>query len=314
MIMLAWQYTGDGEPIALNEIDEPVAAPGQVLLDVKGAGICHTDVGMLDGTLSEFLAFRPITLGHEVAGVVRELGEGVTDVAVGDRVAIRSVVEGPGCASNGGFQPRLAVRTSELIPVPEVVPWDQAAVSTDAGMTSYHAVISRAGVKAGDKVGLIGFGGLGSLGSVIALQAGGELYVAETNESLHAKILESGATAVSTTIADFADVGLDAIIDFAGFGTTTASAVDTVRPGGRVVQVGLAARTGEIDLVNLTMRQIELVGSQGGTNEGNAAVLQLMADGHLVSDTECIRFDEIGDAIERLRRGENKGRLAVVYD
>jgi propanol-preferring alcohol dehydrogenase len=56
------------------------------------------------------------------------------------------------------------------------------------------------------------------------------------------------------------------------------------------------------------------VGSQGGTNEGNAAVLQLMADGHLVSDTECIRFDEIGDAIERLRRGENKGRLAVVYD
>ncbi|RHW23799.1 alcohol dehydrogenase [Nocardioides immobilis] len=312
--MLAWQYTGDGEPIALREVDEPVAAPGQVILDVKGAGICHSDIGMLDGTISEFLAYRPITLGHEVAGIVRELGEGVNDFAVGDRVAVRSVVDGPGCACNGGFQPRIAVRTSELVHVPEGVPWDQAAVSTDAGMTSYHAVISRAATKAGDKIGIIGFGGLGSLGSFMAMRAGAEVYVAETNESIHAKIIESGVSAVSRSIHDFADLELDSIIDFAGFGTTTAAAIDTVRPGGRVVQVGLAVRMGTVDLVNLTMRQIELIGSQGGTNEGNAAVLQLMADGHLVSDTECIGFGEIGNAIERLRRGENTGRFAVLYE
>jgi D-arabinose 1-dehydrogenase-like Zn-dependent alcohol dehydrogenase len=312
--MKAWQYTGDGKPISLNEIDEPTAAPGQVVLDVKGAGICHSDIGMLDGTISEFLAANPITLGHEVAGVIREVGEGVSDFSVGDRVAVRSVVEGPGVGCNGGFQPRLAVRTSELVRVPEGVAWDQAAVSTDAGMTSYHAVITKAGTQAGDKIGLIGFGGLGSLGAVTALRAGAEIYVAEINESLHPAILAAGAKAVSTSITGFAEVSLDAIVDFAGFGTTTAEAVATVRHSGRVVQVGLAVREGTIDLVDLTMREIELVGSQGGTNEGNAAVLQMMADGDLVSDTECISFDEIGDAIGRLERGENTGRFAVVYD
>ncbi|MDT3444942.1 MULTISPECIES: zinc-binding dehydrogenase [unclassified Pseudofrankia] len=312
--MQAWQYVGDHQPITLNEIDEPVAGPGEVLLEVKGAGICHTDVGHLEGTISHFLAFRPITLGHEVAGVVSQIGEGVTSFSVGDRVAVRSVVEGPGTGRDGGFQPRLAVQTDVLVPVPDGVPWDQAAVSTDAGMTSYHAVMARAGVKAGDKIGIIGFGGLGSLGTHIALRAGAQVFVAETKRSLHPKIIEAGAAAVSSTVEDFKGEGLDAIIDFAGFGTTTASAVETVKPGGRVVQVGLAERFGTLDLIALTMNQVDLLGSQGGTNEDNAKVLQLMAAGHLQSETERIAFDEIGEAIERLRRGENAGRLAVIYD
>jgi D-arabinose 1-dehydrogenase-like Zn-dependent alcohol dehydrogenase len=215
--------------------------------------------------------------------------------------------------SNGGFQPRLAVRTAELVRVPDEVPWDQAAISTDAGMTSYHAVISRAGAARGQHIGIIGYGGLGSLGARVALRTGAEVYVAETNETLHSQILASGVTAVSTTIEDFQNVGLDAIIDFAGFGTTTSSAVNTVKPGGRVVQVGLAVRHGSIDLVNLTMREVTLVGSQGGTNDGNAAVLQLMAEGVLHAKTERIGFDDIGTAIERLTRGENQGRFAVIY-
>jgi len=312
--MKAWQYIEDHEPITLNDVEEPVAGPGEVVLDVKGAGICHTDVGHLDGTISHFLGFRPITLGHEVAGIVSQLGDGVTDFAVGDRVAVRSAVNGPGTGRDGGFQPRVAVQTELLVPLPDGVPWDQAAVSTDAGMTSYHAVMTRAGTKAGDKIGIIGFGGLGSLGAHIALRAGAQVYVAETKLSLHPKILEAGATAVSTSIEDFADEALDAIIDFAGFGTTTASAVETVKPGGRVVQVGLAERYGTLDLIRLTMSEVVLLGSQGGSNEDNAEVLQLMAAGDLRSETECIRFDEVGEAIERLRRGDIVGRLAVTYE
>jgi D-arabinose 1-dehydrogenase-like Zn-dependent alcohol dehydrogenase len=227
---------------------------------------------------------------------------------------VRSIVEGPGTGRDGGFQPRVAVQTEVLIPVPDGVSWDQAAVSTDAGMTSYHAVMDRAATKAGDKIGIIGFGGLGSLGTVIARRAGAEVYVAETKLSLHSTILEAGAAGVSTTIEDFNDQTLDAIIDFAGFGTTTAAAVETVKPGGRVVQVGLAERFGTLDLITLTMSEINLLGSQGGTNADNAEVLQLMAEGHLTSETECIGFDEIGDAIEKLQRGENKGRYAVIYE
>jgi propanol-preferring alcohol dehydrogenase len=312
--MKAWQYIGDHEPITLKEIVEPVAGPGEVVLDVKGAGICHTDVGHLEGTISHFLAVKPITLGHEVAGVISQLGEGVTGFAVGDRVAVRSVVEGPGTGRDGGFQPRVAVQTDILVPVPDGVTWDQAAVSTDAGMTSYHAVMSRAGTKAGDKIGIIGFGGLGSLGTHIALRAGAQVFVAETKLSLHPKILAAGAAAVSATVEDFEGEALDAIIDFAGFGTTTASAVKVVKHGGRVVQVGLAERFGTLDLIRLTMSEINLLGSQGGTNEDNAEVLALMAAGHLTSETECIRFDEVGEAIERLQRGENSGRLVVIYE
>ena len=311
--MKAWQYVGDHLPITLNEIDEPVPGAGDVVVDVKGSGICHSDVGHLEGTISHFLAFSPITLGHEIAGVVREVGEGVTDFAVGDRVAACATIYSPGTGRDGGFQPRVAVQADVLVKVPEGVPWDQAAVSTDAGTTSYHAVMSRAETKAGDRIGIIGFGGLGSLGAAAARHAGAEAYVAETNLAIHDRIRTAGMQGVSTSIRDFKDVGLDAIVDFAGFGTTTADAVQTVKHGGRIVQVGLAERYGTLDLVTLSMSEIVLMGSTGGTNQDNSDVLELMATWVLHAETEHVRFEEIGDAIGRLQHGENTGRMAVLF-
>lgn len=312
--MKAWQYIGDNLPLTLNEIDEPVAGPGDVVIDVKGSGICHSDIGMLDGTISHFLKHTPITLGHEIAGVVREVGVGVSDFVVGDRVAACATVHSPGTGRNGGFQPRVAVQAEVLVKVPEGVPWDQAAVSTDAGTTSYHAVMSRAETKEGDRIGIIGYGGLGSLGARTALHAGAEVYVAETNPALHPRILAAGVSGVSGSILDFKNVNLDAIVDFAGFGTTTADAVLAVKPGGKVIQVGLAERYGTLDLVTLSMSEKVLMGSTGGTNQDNADVLELMARGVLRSETECVTFDDVFTAIGRLRRGENTGRLTIIYD
>jgi alcohol dehydrogenase, propanol-preferring len=310
----AWQFIAEHQPLELNDIPEPTAGPGEAIVDVRAAGICHTDVGFLDGQLSHFLGCCPITLGHEVAGVIIEVGEGVTGYKVGDRVALLATVPGVGVGRNGGFQRRVATSTDVVVPMPGIVKWDQAAVSTDAGTTSYHAVMVSAGVKAGDKVGIIGFGGLGSLGVQIALHAGAQVYVAETKLSLHPKIREMGAADVSTTISDFANVGLDVIIDFAGYGTTTAAAVDTVRPFGRVVQVGLGVQYGTLDLVKLTMNQITLLGSVGGTTEDNAEVLKLMAEGSLKSETELIKFGDVHNGLERLRQGNTAGRLCVMYE
>ncbi|MGW6159009.1 alcohol dehydrogenase catalytic domain-containing protein, partial [Streptomyces sp. NPDC055144] len=76
--MKAWQFTEVGKPLTCNEIPEPDVAPGEILIDVKAAGLCHSDVGFLDGTLTPLLPFRPITLGHEIAGVVTTTGPGVT--------------------------------------------------------------------------------------------------------------------------------------------------------------------------------------------------------------------------------------------
>jgi propanol-preferring alcohol dehydrogenase len=311
--MQAWQYVRPNQRITLNEVDEPTAAPDEVVVAVKAAGICHSDVGFLDGTMTNLLGYAPITLGHEVAGLISAVGSAVTGYSVGDRVALRADLTGAGCGRHGGFQAKVATATEFLLRVPENVAWDQAAVATDAGGTAYRAVMTRGMVQSGNKVGIIGFGGLGSLGSQIARRAGAKIYVAETNVELHDAVRESGAEAVGTDIAEFADEELDVIIDFAGFGSTTAAAVDAVRHSGRVVQVGLAASHGEINLQRLTVDEIELVGSLGGTNEDNVRVLNLMASGDLYSETKIIGFKDVADAITKLEQGGLRARFVVRY-
>lgn len=138
------------------------------------------------------------------------------------------------------------------------------------------------------------------------------MYAAEVNERIHDFVRELGATAVATDIREFADKDLDVIIDYAGFGTTTAGAIDVVRPDGRVVQVGLGRPEGTINLQRLTLSRLTLVGSQAGSQEDCAAVLKLISEGKLASKIEQITFDEIGEGVKRLERGEVTGRLVAV--
>jgi alcohol dehydrogenase, propanol-preferring len=312
--MKAWQFTEIDTPLSLNNVAAPEPAADEVVLDIKAAGLCHSDVGFIDGTLTALLPFRPITLGHEIAGIVSAVGSDVTTFSVGDRAVIPAAIEGPGTSLDGGFAEKVKAPARLVAPLPDGVPFDQAAAATDAGMTSYHAVMIQGGLKPGMKVGVIGLGGLGSLGAQTAIANGAELYVAEINEKVHAMALEIGATAVAKDIRDFADKELDLVVDFAGFGTTTAGAVDIVRRGGRVVQVGLGRSEGTINLQQLTLNEVELVGSQAGTLQDCADVLQLMADGKLSAHITQISFDEIGEGIGKLARGEVIGRLVALID
>lgn len=311
--MQAWQFTEVGVPLTLREIPEAEPEEDEVVVEVKAAGLCHSDIGFLDGTLTPLLPFSPITLGHEIAGVVTATGSGATRFSVGDKVVVPAAIEGPGTSSNGGFQHRVPVRESLVVPLPDGIPWDQAAAATDAGMTSYRAVTTQGRVREGMKVGITGLGGLGSLGAQVARGLGAEVYVAETNEAVHDFARELGAVGVDTSIKAFADKGLDVVVDFAGFGVTTSEAVETVRRGGRVVQVGLGVAEGTVNLQALTLNEIELVGSQAGTPQECAEVLRLVAEGKVASRITRIDFDEIGDGIGRLERGEVVGRLVALY-
>ncbi|NLT27389.1 MAG: alcohol dehydrogenase catalytic domain-containing protein, partial [Microbacteriaceae bacterium] len=253
--MKAWQFTTTHEPLVLADLDKPVAGPGQVVLEMKAAGICHSDVGQMeDEGWLQVLAKTPITMGHENAGVVHELGEGVTDFAVGDRVGVcpTTSVGAPGHHYDGGFAKYLLVEAQTLVPLPDEVDFVMGAAATDAGMTSHSAVISKGGVKAGDRVGIIGLGGLGQIGARIAVLAGAEVYVAEVNEKVWLLAKEIGATDVKASITDF-DVELDVIVDFAGFGTTTADAIATVKENGRVVLVGMGRLESNISTQALIM-------------------------------------------------------------
>lgn len=312
--MQAWQLIEAGAPSTLSEVPEPVLEPDGVIVEVKAAGLCHSDVGYLDGTLTYALAFTPIALGHEIAGVVSAVGGEVSRFRVGDRVVIPAKVEGPGTSLNGGFAPRVAAPAEFVVPLPDGVAWDQAAAATDAGLTSYHAAIGQGGVRAGTKVGIIGFGGLGSVGAQIAMAVGAHVVVAEKSDKARELARSLGVTEIGTDIAQFADRELDVIIDYAGFGTTTAGAIEAVRPGGKVVQVGMGVTEGVIPLVLLAVKQVELVGSLAGSNQDCADVLALIEAGTVASRLTHLRFDEIGDGIGRLERGEVTGRLVALFE
>jgi propanol-preferring alcohol dehydrogenase len=310
----AWQFTNTHEPLVLAEVDEPMAAPGGVVIDVKSAGLCHSDVGVLeDEGWLPMLAKLPITLGHEVAGVIAEVGAGVTDWKTGDRVGICPTTSAgaPGYAFDGGYAYQLAIGQQALVRIPENVPFAQGAAATDAGMTSYHAVIVAGGTTAGTKLGIIGLGGLGQIGARAGVLAGADVYVAEIDESVWKLGEELGATRMAKSITEFADVGLDVIVDFAGFGTTTAQAIETVRRDGRVVQIGMGRLEATISTKALILGHVSLVGSSGGTREDVAAIYDHFATGRLTPAITEITFDEIPEGLARLQRGEVTGRLVA---
>jgi alcohol dehydrogenase, propanol-preferring len=314
--MKAWQFTGTNEPLVLAEVDEPSAGPGEVVVDVRAAGLCHTDVGVLhdEGWLST-LAKRPITMGHEVAGVIVEVDDGVTGWQVGDRVGLcpTTSVGAPGFGFDGGFGEKVALGVDALVPIPDGVSMAQGAAGTDAGMTSHHAVMVVGGVSTGDKVGIIGLGGLGQIGARVAVLAGAEVYVAEINEEVWPLAESLGATATARSIGEFADVGLDVIVDFAGFGTTTAEAIETVRLGGRVVQVGMGRLEATISTKAMILGKVTLAGSNGGTKEDVAAIYEHLANGDIAPEITSIGFDDIPEGLAKLDRGEVVGRLVAEF-
>lgn len=314
--MKGWEFTKTNEPLRLVEKPDPVAEPGTVILNVKASGLCHTDCGILkDPGWLDILAKVPIILGHEIAGEIIEIGEGVTGYKLGDRVAVCPVGKdglGPGNGRDGGYADKVLVPAVDLVPIPDNVTYAQAATSTDAGMTSYHAMFVRGGAKPGMKVGVIGIGGLGQIGARAAVVKGCEVYAVDTKKEARDLALELGCKDVFENAKDLAKVSPELIVDFAGFGVTTANAVDAVTVGGRVVLVGMGILTTTINSGSMILKSVDLCGSVGGTTEDVAAVLELMSNGDLVPTITVTTFDSIDKDLERLERNEVKGRLVAV--
>ena len=318
--MKAWMFNGLGSPLELVDVPDPTPAPGEVVVDLKAAGLCHSDVGITDGTLTEVLGFTPIILGHEASGVVSAIGEGVTTAAIGDRVAISAMGDGTsgvigqktiGIGRHGAYAQKHLAPASELIPIPDEVPFVQAAAATDAGMTSYHGVFVRGGLQPGMKVGIIGLGGLGLTGARMAVLAGAEVYAAEINTDVHAAGLERGVKHVVNDVTELAPFELDLIVDFAGFGTTTAGAIEAVRHGGRIVQVGVGQQESTINTYLLAMKDLQLVGSVGGTPADTVEVIKYIASGGLTIATRTIGFDDIPAGLDEVTRGVKGHRLVA---
>ena len=182
--MKAWQFTGTNNPLTLNEVAEPSAGPGQVVVSVKAAGVCHSDVTAIDdaGWMPLFPEL-PRTMGHENAGVITEVGAGMEHWKVGDRVGLSPVMKDGDALGygkwDGGFGPQLLATDDNLVKLPDEVSFELGAMATDAGLTAYHAIMAVGGAKPGMKVGVIGLGGLGYIGARVAALSGAEVYGAE---------------------------------------------------------------------------------------------------------------------------------------
>ncbi|WP_353988319.1 zinc-binding dehydrogenase [Ruicaihuangia caeni] len=317
--MKAWQFTGTNKPLELNEVPEPTAGPGEVVVEVKAAGVCHSDVSALDdpGWMALFPTL-PRTMGHENAGVIVEVGEDMDQWSVGDRVGLAPVMSDGDALGygkwDGGFAQKLVATSENLVRLPDEVPFDLGAMATDAGLTAYHAIMAVGGARAGMRVGVIGLGGLGYIGARAAVLSGAEVYAAEVNPEPQKLADEIGLSGVAASIDAFKDKNLELIVDYAGFGTTTAAGIETLGEFGTFVQVGMGKLEAHINTYPIIINQLTIKGSKSGTREDLEGIYELMKTGKLNPPMNHITHGDIPDAIDKLRAGGVIGRFIAMYE
>src|SRR3712207_711235 len=165
--MLAGRLDVRTRAFAAKEVPKPSPGSGEVLVQVAAAGICLSDVHLIEGQLSPlFLAGDEVTLGHEVAGTIAELGDGVTGWTEGQRVLLQAGeardgwVHTRGVDYDGGWAEYALATVSTLVPIPDAMPLEQACIVPDAVSTPWASIVRTAGVRAGQPVGVWGIGGL----------------------------------------------------------------------------------------------------------------------------------------------------------
>ncbi|KAH7161012.1 chaperonin 10-like protein [Dactylonectria macrodidyma] len=316
--MKAFQYENSQAGLELRDILVPEPDIGQVQLEVKAAGMCHSDCHIVSGTSDAWLFKKPITLGHEVAGIITKIGPGVAGFSVGDRVAVSQVCHpvterdwslGIGLGFDGGYAQYAVAPVRRLMHIPNGVSFAQAAVATDALATSYHAVITEAGAKPGVTVGVIGLGGLGMSGLAFGTLQGAVMYGIDIVEEKFHEAKQLGAHGCFKSLDEAKGVAFDVIVDFVGTGSSTVAALRAVEQGGKVVVVGLAAKTVTVPTDVLVLRTVALVGSLGASVDDLANVLRLLDGGVINPLLVEVPFSEIPASIGALAKGSVKGRL-----
>ena len=309
------RFVGAGKPLRLVDLPDPLPQPGWVVLNVEAAGLCHSDVHVMRG--AAWIARTPMTLGHEVAGTIAKVGKGVSGFQTGDRVGVALISHPPevgrryaiGIAFDGGFAEQAIAHVSTLVPIPEKVSFAEAAVATDSVATAYHAVRTAANARPGQVVGVIGLGGLGLNGVRTASLCGSIVYGVDINPATFKAAKKMGARECFADVAKLSDLKPEIIIDFAGASSTTAAAIEAVRPGGRVVLVGLAKEATTFRTHGLISNRVELVGSLGASKDELRQVYDFIAAGAIKPMVEEVPFLKLNEALQRLGEGGVVGRL-----
>jgi propanol-preferring alcohol dehydrogenase len=332
--LLDWQRAD------FDEIPIPVPGPGQVRVRVGGVGLCHSDVIFLDAPAGLLPYDLPFTLGHEIAGWIDAVGNGVEGVTVDEPVAVACMApcgscrwckrgqdnycvdtwHGRGFGTDGGLAEYLVLDAGQIVPLGELDPRIVGPL-TDAGATSYHAVKKVLPKIYDDStVVVIGVGGLGAYGvqwlrmltsaRIIAVEAKPERIKAATDLGAH-DVIEAGEGLSKRLAAAIGDGGADAILDFVGSDATIRASFRNAAKAGAIALVGQGFGSAEVRYGAMA-HDCDLFNPQGATIAELHEVIALAKSGEVVVEVEQFAFDDTPAAYERLKAGTLNGRAVVL--
>jgi len=328
-------------PLVLQDVPAPAVGPREALVRVRACGVCHTDLHLAEGLFKTF-GYDPFPLvpGHEIAGVVEEVGRDVTHVRPGDRVAVywwhscgrcrcclageeESCLEGlvemhaTGLTCNGGYAEWVSVPADCLVPLPAEIEFAEAAPFSCAGLTVY-AGLKNAGLRPGQRAAMLGIGGLGHLGLQIARAMGAEVIALTSSESKQEIARQLGAHHVlPATGREYgkrlrelggADVVVSTTMDF----QTIRDVMDGLLPQGTLVLASLTAGRLPIDPRTFILAQQRVMGTFLGSRLQLQELLQLAVLHGIRPMVEKYPLEQASEVQQRLR--QNKVQFRAVLE
>ena len=327
--------------LEVRDVGVPEPGPGQVLVKVAGAGLCHSDCMIMHSGAAVYGGGKGFTIGHETAGWVEAVGDGVRSLHAGQAVVVHAeygcghcptcmggnerycpVIKpagGAGLGFDGGLAECIVAPARAIVALPDGVDPVDAGPLDDAGLTPYHAIrTSMPWLEAGSLTTVIGIGGLGHLAIQILKAVSPTTIVAvEKDPSRRQFALELGAD-VALDPADDAAARIQArggsslVLDLVGADDTLALAVAAATRQSKVVCVGAALGSVPFGLIHVPW-ECTLVNTYSGEAWELAQLVELAGQGKLHVTANHITLDEVPEAYERLDRGEHgSGRLIAV--
>jgi D-arabinose 1-dehydrogenase-like Zn-dependent alcohol dehydrogenase len=331
--MRAAVITEFNQPWQLQELPDPRPAPGQVLVRVRASGMCGTDLHVHHGVLG---GRTPLVAGHEPTGEIVEVGAGVTDLKVGDRVgafwsqkgcgrcAACQAGHAHGCPSaqtwmhlGGGNSELMLAWASGCALIPDNVSFEAAAPIFCAGYTTM-SVLRNADPKPGERVAVLGVGGLGHLAVQFAAALGLETLAVTSAADKAPELRALGADDVVIAGDDpgaalRAAGGVDIVLSTTNSARQIAQAFGGLRPGGRFINMGVPDGPITIDAMTLMFGQRQLRGSSQDERADLFEALELVARGKVTPKIEVYPLAQINEVRARLEAGKVRYRAVLQH-
>jgi propanol-preferring alcohol dehydrogenase len=327
----------------MQEVSIPRIEEQDVLVRVKAAGICHSDAHYRAG-VSPVLSL-PLTLGHEVAGVVEEVGSQVSNVKAGDRVCLHYLVTCGDCYycstgneqfctsgamigkhRDGGYAEYISVPARNAFSLLDELSFEEGAVLMCSSATSFHA-LRKAEVKPGERVAIFGVGGLGMSAVQLARAFGAlDVYAVDVDEKKLEVAERFGAVPVNAKAGDPVEElrrltggkGVDVALELIGQPLTMQQAVRSLAIFGRAVVVGITDRTFEIaPYADLLMKEAQVLGAADHLAQELPLLLEIVRRrlldlSQVISATIPLDAEAINQVLDRLERGDAGVRTVIL--